>query len=211
MFSGIVEEIGKIERVDRIENGIQFSISGKNIFEDLKLGDSVAVDGVCLTVTSINNNLFNVDAVGETLLKTTLRNYNAGNFVNLERAIKYNERIGGHLVQGHVNDTGKIRGIIPKGENYLLEISYPYQLKKYFIDEGSIAVNGVSLTIARLYEEYLVISVIPYTWEHTTLKFKKPGDLVNIEVDLIAKYVEKLINSKEDSNFTTDKLKKMGY
>ncbi|AFN75196.1 riboflavin synthase, alpha subunit [Melioribacter roseus P3M-2] len=211
MFSGIVEEIGKIERVDRIENGIQFSISGKNIFEDLKLGDSVAVDGVCLTVTSINNNLFNVDAVGETLLKTTLRNYNAGNFVNLERAIKYNERIGGHLVQGHVNYTGKIRGIIPKGENYLLEISYPYQLKKYFIDEGSIAVNGVSLTIARLYEEYLVISVIPYTWEHTTLKFKKPGDLVNIEVDLIAKYVEKLINSKEDSNFTTDKLKKMGY
>ncbi|MGK9367612.1 riboflavin synthase [Melioribacter sp. Ez-97] len=211
MFSGIVEEIGKIERADRIENGIQFSISGEKIFEDLKLGDSVAVDGVCLTVTSFNNNIFKVDAVGETLLKTTLHNYNVGDFVNLERAIKYNERIGGHLVQGHVNSTGKIKGIIPKGENYLLEISYPSQLKKYFIEEGSIAVNGVSLTIARLYDGYLVISVIPYTWEHTTLKYKKAGDMVNIEVDLIAKYVEKLLNSKEESNLSTDKLKKMGY
>ncbi|MGK9476696.1 riboflavin synthase [Melioribacter sp. OK-6-Me] len=211
MFSGIIEEIGCIEKIEKIENGIKFSTKCNLIFEDLKLGDSVAVDGVCLTVTSIDNKIFTVEAVGETLFKTTLGKIKSGDYVNLERAIRYNERIGGHLVQGHVNHRGKIRSIIPKGENYLLEISYPYELKKYFIKEGSVAINGISLTIAQLYDEYLVISVIPYTWEHTTLKFKKTGDLVNIEVDLIAKYVERLLNSNEDSNITIDKLKKMGY
>lgn len=211
MFSGIIEEIGSIEKIEKIENGIKFSIKCNQIFEDLKLGDSVAVDGVCLTVTSIYNKIFSVDAVGETLFKTTLGEMKSGDYVNLERAIRYNERIGGHLVQGHINKRGKIRSIIPKGENYLLDISYPPELKKYFINEGSVAINGISLTIAQLYDEYFVISVIPYTWEHTTLKLKKTGDLVNIEVDLIAKYVERLLNLNEASNISVDKLKKMGY
>lgn len=214
MFSGIIEEIGIVEKIEPINGGLKFFISTKNIFDDLKIGDSVSVDGVCLTVTSINNNSLSVDAVGETLKKTTLAQFKTKTFVNLERAIKYNERIGGHLIQGHVNSTAKISQLKKIGENYLLQIELPNDLMKYVIKEGSIAVDGISLTVADINENKIRISIIPHTWQNTTLKLKKENDLVNIEVDLTAKYIENLVKHYfvgKNDELSEEMLKKLGY
>lgn len=214
MFSGIIEEIGIIEQIEPIKGGLKLKISASNVLSDLKIGDSISVDGVCLTVTSINNNYFYVDAVGETLNKTTLQNIKSNTYVNLERAIKYNERIGGHLVQGHVNSTAKILQLKKVGDNYLLQIELPNNLMKYVIKEGSIAVNGISLTVADIIGNKIKISIIPYTWQNTTLKFKKENDLLNVEVDFTAKYIENLIKhnlSEQKTEISEEMLKKLGY
>lgn len=214
MFSGIIEYIGKVDKIEKINGGLSLNISAKNIFNDLKIGDSVSVDGVCLTVTSFNENYFTADAVGETLNKTTIGNLKLNSRVNLERAIQYNQRIGGHLVQGHINSTTKISSIQKLGENYALEVVLPDNLMKYVINEGSIAVNGISLTVAEINGNKITISVIPHTWNNTTLQFKKQNDLVNIEVDLLAKYIEKMLFGKDknnNKNISTDWLKNLGY
>lgn len=213
MFSGIIEEIGQIEKIEIIKGGKKLYISAQKIFDDLNIGDSLSVNGVCLTVTSINKNYFTADAVGETLNKTTLSNINQKTYVNLERAIKYNERIGGHLIQGHVNAKGQIVNFEKLGENYLLEIEIPEYLMKYIIKEGSIAIDGISLTIADLEYNKVRISIIPHTYENTILKYKKKNDLVNIEIDLIAKYIENFINNylSKNNDLTEELLKKLGY
>ena len=214
MFTGIVEEIGKIEKITPIEGGFSLKIKSSKIIEDLTVNDSVCIDGVCLTVTKKDNPFFFADAVGATLEKTTFRNLEVDDIVNLERSLKLGDRLGGHLVQGHVNGVGIISEIKKLGDNYLVKVVILRELEKYLIKEGSICVNGISLTIAELNKNEISISVIPHTWQNTNFKHKKVNDEVNIEIDILAKYVEKLLTGNDDklnSNITESWLKKLGY
>lgn len=213
MFTGIIEETGKLISVENIAGGKRLKISASKIFEDLKNDDSVCINGVCLTVTKIDNEFFWCDAVGETLNKTTLANVNQNYELNLERALRLTDRLGGHLVQGHVNGIGTITRLIKLGENYSLEIEIPKEIVKYVVDEGSITVDGISLTIAKIVDRKITISIIPHTWNNTNLKQKKTADRVNIETDIFAKYVEKILQSSKDegSKFTDNWFKNLGY
>jgi riboflavin synthase len=213
MFTGIIEEIGIVKSVEPISGGISLLISAPFVAHDLKTGDSVCVNGICLTAVAIQAGLFKAEAVGETLSKTTIAALTQKSLVNLERALTLNKPLGGHIVQGHVNGKGEIKKIERLGENYSVEVSIPAGLMKYIIAEGSIAVDGISLTVASVEANGITLSIIPHTWKHTTLGFRKAGDEVNIEVDLIAKYVEKLINAKgvNEKPITEDWLRKMGY
>jgi riboflavin synthase len=214
MFTGIIEEIAKIEKTKPIAGGLSIKIGAIKILDDISINDSICVDGVCLTVTNFDNSGFWVDAVGATLEKSTFASVRPSSYVNLERSVRLNDRLGGHLVQGHVNGIGTISEIQKLGENYLLQITFPENLKKYLIREGSIAVNGISLTIADLDKNLISISIIPHTWQNTNLRHKKVNDKVNIEIDVLAKYVEKLLtkdNSGSEKNITENWLKEIGY
>ena len=193
MFTGLIEEIGQIKTLENISGGIRFSIAAQSVLSDLQVGDSISVDGVCLTAVSVSKEEFIVEAVGETLEKTTLSGYHPGSWVNLERPLTANGRLGGHFVQGHVNATGVITQWFPRGDNYFLEVEVPTHLMKYIILEGSIAIDGISLTVATLIDNRIGINIIPHTVQVTGLKYKEKGNRVNIEVDLIAKYIENLL------------------
>lgn len=213
MFTGIIEELGKIATTNPIAGGLSIKIEANKILEDISVNDSVCIDGVCLTVTNFDNSGFWVDAVGATLEKSTFASVKPSSFVNLERSVRLNDRLGGHLVQGHVNGIGTISEIKKLGENYLLKITVPESLERYVIKEGSIAVNGISLTIADLDKNLISISIIPHTWQNTNLKFKKVNDKVNIEIDILAKYVERLLNrnNTSENDITENWLKEIGY
>jgi riboflavin synthase len=213
MFTGIIEELGKIATTNQIAGGLSIKIEANKILEDIAVNDSICIDGVCLTVTNLDNSGFWVDAVGATLEKSTFASIKPFSSVNLERSVRLNDRLGGHLVQGHVNAIGTISEIQKLGENYLLKITVPESLERYVIKEGSIAVNGISLTIADLDKNLISISIIPHTWQNTNLKFNKVNDKVNIEIDILAKYVEKLLNrnNTSENNITEDWLKEIGY
>ena len=214
MFTGIIEEIGTIKKVSQISGGMSLTIRAKKIMEDIAVNDSICIDGVCLTATRVNNNSFQVDAVGATLDKSTFNRIKADALVNLERSVRLSDRLGGHLVQGHVNGIGTISEIKKLGENYLVKIIIPEELERYLIKEGSIAINGISLTIADLNSNEISISVIPHTWQNTNLKDKKVNEKVNVEIDILAKYVEKLLtkrNDNSDKNITEGWLKELGY
>ena len=213
MFTGIIEETGKLISAENIAGGKRLKISASKIFHDLKIDDSVCVNGVCLTVTKIDNNFFWCDAVGETLNKTTLANVNHINELNLERALSLTERLGGHLVQGHVNGIGIVTRLIKLGENYSLEIEISKEIVQYVVDEGSITVDGISLTVAKIIDRKITLSIIPHTWNYTNLRQRKIGDRVNIETDIFAKYVEKiLLCSKDEGNKLTDNwFRNLGY
>jgi riboflavin synthase len=214
MFTGIIEEIGTIEKVSPISGGMRLTIRAKKIIEDIAVNDSICIDGVCLTATRVNHNSFQVDAVGATLDKSTFNRIKADALVNLERSVRLSDRLGGHLVQGHVNGIGTISEIKKLGENYLVKIIIPEELERYLIKEGSIAINGISLTIADLNNNEISISVIPHTWQNTNLKDKKVNEKVNVEIDILAKYVEKLLtkrNDNSDKNITEGWLKELGY
>ena len=214
MFTGIIEEIGKIEKIIPISGGITIKIKAEKILEDIRVNDSVCIDGVCLTVTKLDKNSFWADAVGATLDKTTFNKVKEDTLVNLERSVRLSDRLGGHLVQGHVNGIGTITEIQKLGENYSVKVVIPEELERYLIKEGSIAINGISLTIADLDKNEISISVIPHTWQNTNFKDKKLNDKVNIEIDILAKYVEKLLannNNNTDKNITEGWLKELGY
>lgn len=213
MFTGIIEETGKLISVENITGGKRLKISASVIFSDLKVDDSVCVNGVCLTVTKIDNGFFWCDAVGETLNKTTFANVNQNYELNLERALHLTDRLGGHLVQGHVNGIGFITRLTKPGENFSLEIEIPKEIVKYVVDEGSIAIDGISLTVAKIIDRKITISIIPHTRSNTNLKQKKTGDSVNIEIDIFAKYVEKILQSSKDESgkFTDNWFKNLGY
>ncbi len=213
MFTGIIEEVGTLEKIERITDGYRIKVNATLITDDLHINDSAAVNGVCLTVIKNEPNGFWIEAVGTTLEKTTIKKIQQNTHVNLERAVRLSDRLGGHLVQGHVNGIGIIKKIQKLGENYFVEIQIPDELEKYVIAEGSIAVDGISLTIAKLSGSLIGLSIIPHTWAHTNLQYKKVSDEVNIETDVIAKYVEKLLGTKNsEKNFLTDSLlKEMGY
>ncbi len=193
MFTGLVEEIGEIGSVETIDGGVRFKILAQTVLSDLQIGDSICVSGACLTAVAVNKTHFAVEAVGETLEKTSLGTIGSGSRVNLERALAASGRFGGHIVQGHVNATGVISQWFQRGENWFLEVELPQTLMKYVILEGSISIEGISLTVAKLNGNRVGINIIPHTVVATNLGFKKVGETVNIEVDVLAKYVENIL------------------
>lgn len=193
MFSGIVEEMGVIKSFERGLAGGRLSILAGTILEDLRLGESVCVSGACLTAAEVGETDFSVDVSVETLGVTTLGTLTAGAAVNLERALKLNDRLGGHLVTGHVDGTGILRERTQTGNTVLLTFEVPEPVLRYCIPKGSITVDGVSLTINSVLEHGVSVAMIPYTAQVTTLGIKQPGDAVNLESDLIGKYVERLL------------------
>lgn len=198
MFTGIVEEIGKIRRIQRGDLWIALEISGHKVLQGVKLGDSIAVNGTCLTVTSFTETTFTVDVMPETMKKTSLVSLNIGSPVNLERAMAAGDRFGGHFVSGHVDGTGIIKGKKPYGNAVLVTIEAGDEILRYTIPKGSIAIDGISLTVVDTDASILTVSIIPHTLQETVLKFKNPGDIVNLECDMIGKYIERFISMREN-------------
>ncbi len=195
MFSGIVEETGTVSAV----SNSALSVKADAIFADLKLGDSVAVNGVCLTVTAIKSKVFDVNVMPETLKRSTLVGLRAGDTVNLERALTLSGRLGGHLVQGHIDATGVVDRIEWEGDAELLTVAAPPEIMRYIVEKGFIAVDGLSLTVISRSSETFTLSLVAYSRSHTTMGRKKTGDRVNLEVDIIAKYVENFVSRREPS------------
>ncbi len=197
MFTGIVEEIGQIVGIDNQNDSSRISIKTEKILNSAKIGDSISINGVCLTVTSIDGLVFTSDVVRETLNKTNLQYVKADDCINLERAMKASSRFDGHIVQGHVEGIGKVKKIIKDNDSFIISIVIPQSLSEYCIHKGSITVNGVSLTIASIEENLIDIWIIPHTLTHTTFGSINKNDYVNIETDIIAKYVKKFQDLKE--------------
>ena len=193
MFSGIVEEMGALNSVEKHLAGAQISILASTVLQNLKIGESVSVSGTCLTVIDIDNQEFFVDVSSETLNRTTLGSASTGAPVNLERAMKLNERIGGHLVTGHIDGIGIIQGRVQDGNSFHLTIEAPEQILRYCVPKGSITVDGISLTINAVSKKSFSVAIIPHTAKMTTMGLKQVGDSVNLETDLIGKYVERLL------------------
>jgi riboflavin synthase len=212
MFTGLIEEIGAIQNIQRVASGLRLKIQCRKILDDLAVDDSVSVNGVCLTVVQFDAATFQADAVAETVARTNLRKLSPGSRVNLERALRLSDRLGGHLVQGHVDGTGVISRFDRLPNNTLLTVKAPAELMQFMIPKGSIAIDGVSLTIADLTESLVTIAVIPHTLEKTILNTGAVGDEVNLEVDLIGKYISRFVNLNRDKNdLTIDKLKNYGF
>jgi riboflavin synthase len=193
MFTGLIEEMGKVISSTRIGGGLRIRIEAKKIMDDLKIDDSVALNGVCQTVVNRTDNTFDVEAVEETLRKTTLGNLKQGEFLNLERAAALGDRMGGHLVQGHVDCVGNILSISPEATGKLVWISYPQKFSRYVVSQGSICIHGISLTVAKTEAGKFMVAVIPHTWNVTLMREMKPGSEVNLEFDIIGKYVENMM------------------
>ncbi len=208
MFTGIIEDVGRVREVSSIKSGVRLTISSK-LSKELKNGDSVAVNGACLTVVEEKEDSFSVDVSFETLNRTNLGKLRSGKRVNLERALKLSDRLDGHVVMGHVDTTATIKSINRVGEFYLLTIAIDSYTFEHSVEKGSIAIDGISLTIAKLTKGSLDVAVIPFTYENTNLKYLKPKDSVNIEVDIIGKYIEKFI--KKPQTLTEDFLKMHGF
>ncbi|WP_007027123.1 riboflavin synthase [Saccharomonospora iraqiensis] len=189
MFTGIVEELGEVTRVRQEPHGSRVTVRGPVVTPDAKHGDSIAVNGVCLTVTEVSADEFTVDVVPETLERTSLHGIEPGRLVNLERAMAASDRFGGHIVQGHVDGTGTFLSRDPDG---LTQFAFPPELARYVVEKGSIAVDGISLTVAGVTDEEFTVALIPTTLRATTLGRNEPGEAVNLEVDVLAKYVERL-------------------
>jgi len=212
MFTGIIEEIGKVEKVTPVSYGLHFRIAASRVLEDLAPDSSISVNGVCLTATKVGNSFFEATAVEETIKKSTLGKTVAGDKVNLERAMRLSDRMGGHIVQGHVDGIGKVLSFVVNGESRLLEIEIPEHLSKYTVEKGSIAVDGVSMTIAQLQGRRITISLIPHTLSHTILGSLHTGDSVNVEVDFIGKYVERFLQLKREPGKMNEAwLRSMGF
>jgi len=195
MFTGLIEGTGVVERVDTRDSGCVLTVALPA--EILVVpGDSIAVDGVCLTVTAVIDQRVSVDVSPETVRVTSIGTFGAGRAVNLERPLRADARLGGHFVLGHVDGVGRIRGLRKDGASYWFEIEAPAGVVKYLIDKGSIAVNGISLTVARLDGSVFGVQIVPYTWQHTALAFAKPGDPVNLEADVLGKYVARLLQGQ---------------
>jgi riboflavin synthase len=189
MFTGIVEEVGNIRRLEPP----RLTVGATTVIEGVKNGDSMAVNGACLTVVDLNHTGFTVDLAPETLRRTAFGSLQAGDLVNLERPLAVSDRLGGHIVQGHVDATGRITSLRAEGECILVRITGPRRLMRYIVEKGFVAVDGISLTVVKTGASSFTLSVIPYTLTHTNLKEKSVGDRVNLEVDILAKYVESLL------------------
>src|SRR5215510_3388821 len=196
MFTGIIEELGRVRNVEPRGENARIVIEARTVTEDTKHGDSIAVNGVCLTALDVQPDSFAADVSRETLQRSTLGSLKAGTPVNLERAVTASTRLGGHIVQGHVDARGQFVRVDDLGESWTVRIAYPKEIGRYLVFKGSVAVEGISLTIAGLTDDYFEIAIIPKTWEVTNLSHLKPGDPVNLEVDIIGKYIEKLIASQ---------------
>ncbi len=193
MFTGLVEEVGRIAAVEGGEGGARIRIAASRVSDGLGVGDSVAVAGACLTAVAVGDGAFDVDVVAETLARTTLGRRAAGDPVNLERALQAGARLGGHIVQGHVDGVGAVAALTPEGEGMRLGVTAPGEILRYVVHKGSVTIDGVSLTVAARDERGFEVALIPHTLRETTLGGLAPGASVNLEVDLVAKYVEALV------------------
>jgi riboflavin synthase len=211
MFTGIIEEIGSIKEVIPQGSGRRIHVRAGKVLDDLQIDQSVAVNGVCLTVVEIGKDYFAADAVAETLGKSTLSQLKRNDNVNLERALRLQDRLGGHLVQGHVDGIGIIRKLSQQQYASMLTVEIPGELAQYTIQKGSIAIDGVSLTIAQKQDRIVSVAVIPHTFVQTIFQFKHVGEPVNIEVDFLAKYVEQFVHKTGETKITAEWLKGQGY
>jgi len=190
MFTGLVEEIGTIDSISKSEKSAKITIKAEKVLDDVKLGDSICTNGVCLTVVSFDSHKFTVDVMAESMRRSNLKNLSKGDEVNLERALRLGDRLGGHIVSGHIDGTGKIEDYTREDNAVWITVSASHELLRYIIQKGSIAIDGVSLTVAYADDEVFKVSIIPHTKDATTLLRKKPGQEVNLECDMIGKYIE---------------------
>jgi len=212
VFTGLVEEIGRVRQVQRQRDFQRLTIDTVGILDDLRIGDSVDIAGACQTVVDLDSAGFAVESVEETLRRTTLGELQIGDPVNLERALRANDRLGGHLVLGHVDGVGRIAGLAQRQESWELNVEPAPGLERYIASKGSIAVDGISLTVVEADDRHFTVAVIPHTFEHTTLATKRVGDRVNLEVDVIARYVERLLGAGQSAGgLTLDQMRDMGY
>ena len=196
MFTGLVEETGKLIDKQKKGDGFQFTFTARKVTADLSIGSSISVNGVCLTVVKKKRNSFSVDAIEETLKKTNLGSLYIEDKVNLERPLKADERLGGHFVLGHVDTTGKIIKVQELSASHFVTISFPKRFAKYLIYVGSVAIDGVSMTVAELGEKTFSVGIIPHTWKETIFSTKAAGSIVNLEFDVLGKYVERIMKDK---------------
>ncbi|MCX8022380.1 MAG: riboflavin synthase [Syntrophorhabdaceae bacterium] len=211
MFTGIIEDIGIVEDIRKSSGKWEFRIKTVLAKSGIREGDSVAIDGVCLTSTRIGNGYFFADASLETLNLTTLREKKAMDRVNIERAMEPSGRFGGHFVMGHVDGLGVIKSIRPSGDSLFFEVEVPEELTRYIVKKGSIAIDGISLTVNEQHGNIFTVNIIPYTASRTTIGDKNPGDKVNIETDIIGKYVERFISVRSERGITKEFLSKYGF
>ena len=217
MFTGITEHVGKIESLERTEQGgrLRVSLAGaRELANDMKLGDSISVNGCCLTVAEFTQKSFSADLSGETLRCTAFGGKKSGYPVNLERPLAASARLGGHFVQGHVDGIGRITRLVPEGENWWLSVRVPEDLRRYVAEKGSIAIDGISLTVARWQDGVADVAIIPFTYKHTNVHAMTPNDAVNIETDILAKYVEGLLAARKShaaSGLTVRELIEEGF
>ncbi|MFQ5926154.1 MAG: riboflavin synthase [Terriglobia bacterium] len=223
MFTGIIEEVGRVVALETTPAGGTLRVEARKVLDRLSVGMSIAVNGACLTVTSLADGAFLSDLSRETLARTSFRTLKPGRAVNLELPVTPTTSLGGHIVQGHVDGAGTFLGLTPAGnENYWLDVDVPGELLRYLVEKGSVAVDGISLTVAELAGTRLRIAIIPFTYENSNLRTLQPGDRVNLECDVLAKYVEKLLQeqppattnprgSKPGSKLTRERLRDEGF
>lgn len=211
MFTGIIEEIGTVRRIEHGAKGARLTIQAKTVLEDTRIGDSIATNGVCLTVVSMTGDSFSADVMAESLRRSSLGTLQGGSPVNLERAMAANGRFGGHIVSGHIDGTGTIASQKREDNAVWVKIKTPAPLLRYIVEKGSIAIDGVSLTVAAVTDTDFSVSIIPHTGAQTILLGEKPGDPVNLECDVIGKYVEKLTAPHKTGGISTNFLAENGF
>ena len=213
MFTGIIEELGQVNRIDRSGGGARLEIQCAKVLSDAREGSSIAVDGVCLTALNLTPSSFSADLAPETIRRSNLGKLRPGSRVNLERPMALTDRLSGHIVQGHVDGAGELLSLEEiGGDNWWLRIRVPAELDRYIVYKGSIAIDGVSLTVAEVSGGVVSITIIPHTYRNTSLSQRRPGDGVNIECDMLAKHVEKLLGRLDlKPALTVERLKDMGY
>ena len=212
MFTGLIEEIGRVEKIQESGNGISMRIGCRKVLEDLNLKDSISINGVCLTVVEIKNKHFDVDVIEETITRSNIKTYTTGYKVNLERALLLSQRLGGHMVQGHVDGTAPIKSQEMIENGTILTVEIPADLNEFIVEKGSISLDGISLTVASLTDGELSVALIPHTLKSTTIGEKKIGDLINVEVDILAKYAKKMLSGMNGENeMSLEQLGKMGF
>jgi riboflavin synthase len=213
VFTGIIEETGSVESIQVRETGARLRVRCRTVLDDAREGASIAVNGVCLTSVNLAPDSFAADIAPETLRRTNLGDLRAGSLVNLERPLSPSGRLSGHIVQGHVDGTGDFLALDPLGdENWWLRVRFPAELDRYLVYKGSVAIDGISLTIAELQDDVLAVTIVPHTVRNTALGQYRPGARVNIECDILAKYVEKMLTRLEPrEELTEEKLRRLGY
>ena len=209
MFTGIIEEIGTVANIEKGVKSSRITICADKIFDDLKIGDSVSVNGMCSTAAQVSNKTFTADIMAESMRRTNLGDLKKGSKVNLERAMQLNGRFGGHIVSGHVDGTGIILSQMREDNAVWVTISADDSIMRYIIEKGSITVDGISLTVAKIYSDAFAVSIIPHTAGETTLLKRRSGEKVNLECDIVGKYIEKFV--KKESNITIDFLKENNF
>ncbi|MBZ0263758.1 riboflavin synthase [bacterium] len=212
MFTGLIEEVGKIKSIRPRGDGATLTISANTILDDVKLGDSISISGVCQTVIGFDDSTFTVEAIRETMQRTRFGSWQHGDAVNLERAMMAGDRFGGHIVQGHVDGLIKVERIQQLAGSWRVAMQQASHGKQYIVEKGSVCLEGISLTVAKASEESFEVEIIPHTWEHTTLKLLRPGMKIHVEWDMMAKYVERMIQGyTSSSGVTLDKLRNAGF